>query len=257
MAYKFRRKVLSQNFIYNRSLIKQLVRGSSIGSQDTVLEIGPGKGFITSELLAMAKRVIAVELDFKLVLHLDKLFGDNPKLDLYAENFLEFHLPKTHYKVFANVPFSIEGKIIRKLLESINPPDDIYIVVRKDLAERLSGLTGNNAFAMQYQPWFDFTIYHQFNKSDFIPQPSMECVMWRITKKTTPLIPFNQQASYQKFIEKGFGNGLPVKRNIRKIISSSQLHQLSGKIGFSLDINPSKLSLQQWIKIYNLLQFPG
>lgn len=250
MAYKFRRKVLSQNFIYNRKLISKLVRSSSVGPQDTVLEIGPGKGFITSELLQIAKRVIAVELDYKLVLHLDKLFGNNPKLDLYAENFLNFHLPRTRYKVFANIPFSIEGKIIRKLIEDKNPPEDCYLVVRQDLAERLSGFIENSSFSIKNKPWFDFDIYYYFNRSDFIPKPSMNCVMWRFTKREEPLLEVEDKQNFQKFIEKGFNNGLPVKRNLRNYLGSQKLDIISKNIGFSLDLKPRSLSLEQWLKLY-------
>lgn len=70
MLYKVRRKLLSQNFLYSRTLVSSLVRRSYIGQNDTVLEIGPGKGFITVELLKVAKKVIAIELDEKLVLHI-------------------------------------------------------------------------------------------------------------------------------------------------------------------------------------------
>lgn len=248
--YKFRRKVLSQNFIYNRTLIKKLVRGSSIGFNDIVLEIGPGKGFITSELLQVAKRVIAVEIDPKLVLHLDKFLGTNSKLDLYLADFLNFPLPKTQYKVFANIPFSIEGKIVRKLLEDRNPPEDCYLVVRRDLAERLSGMMDNNQFSIKNKPWLDFSIYHRFNRNDFIPRPSVDCVTWRITKKGVPLLPLEEKQSYQQFVERAFGEGLPVEKNLRRFLSREQLQDLSRKIGFSLKAKPSQLLPEQWLELY-------
>lgn len=249
-VYEFRRKILSQNFIYNRTLIKKLVRGSSIGFQDTVLEIGPGKGFITSELLQVAKRVIAVEIDPKLVLHLDKFLGKNPKMDLYLSDFLDFHLPRTQYKVFANIPFSIEGKIVRKLLEDRNSPEDCYLVVRRDLAERLSGMVGNNLFSIKYKPWFEFSIYHYFNRNDFIPRPSMDCVIWRVTKRENPLIPDDQKLNYQRFIEQAFGEGQSIQNNLKKIMSREQLHNLSRKLNFSLKTKPSYLSFEQWLELY-------
>lgn len=250
-VYKFRRKILSQNFIYDRTLIKKLVRGSSIGFQDTVLEIGPGKGFITSELLQVAKRVIAVELDHKLVLHLQKFFGNNPKLDLYLADFLNFPIPRTQYKVFANIPFSIEGKIVRKLIEDKNPPEDCYLVVRRDLAERLSGVMGNNQFSIKNRPWFSFNIYYRFNRNDFIPRPSMDCVMWRITKKEGPLVSIDQKQNYQRFIELAFGEGQTIENNLKRLMTREQLQNLSKKLSFSLKTKPSHLSLGQWLELYH------
>ena len=116
--YKSRRKQLSQNFLCNPRLIRELVGRSSIGRADLVLEIGPGKGFITGELLRVARQVLAVELDAKLVLHLRRYFAGESRLSVVAGDFLDQPLPTTPYKVFANVPFSIEGLIVRKLIES-------------------------------------------------------------------------------------------------------------------------------------------
>ncbi len=248
--YKLRRKILSQNFIYNRTLVKKLVRNSSIGFQDTVLEIGPGKGFITSELLQIAKKVIAVEIDQKLVLHLQKQFLENNKFDLYLADFLNFHLPISQYKVFANIPFSIEGKIIRKLIEDKNPPNDCYLVVRKDLAERLIGKLGNNMFFVKHSPWFNFEICYYFSRRDFIPNPSMDCVMLRITKKTAPLISIEEKQHYQKLIEYMFINGRPVKVTLRELISKEKLKILASQVGFSLDKRSGSLSLSQWFKLF-------
>src|SRR5689334_9002091 len=123
--YSLRRRVLSQNFLHNRKLTEKLVRLSSIGQNDTVLEIGPGKGIITEQLIHIARNIIAVELDTELYLYLRRRFARSLyKLNLVNKDFLRYRLPQSSYKVFANIPFSIEGKIIRKLLDAYNPPID-------------------------------------------------------------------------------------------------------------------------------------
>lgn len=253
MRYRDRRKQLSQNFLYNRSLIQKLVRDSSIGSKDLVLEIGPGKGFITLELLGVAKKVVAVELDAKLVAHLNHHFSQLSHFELHHANILQFPLPQIPYKVFANIPFSIEGEIVRKLLGSSNPPIDTYLVVMKELATRLSGLPHDNQFSLKHKPWFDLSIQHRFKRSDFIPQPSVDSVVWRITLKTNPLLPIKDRQKWEKFIEIGFGNGTSVKQNLRKILTHQQLNQITSKLNFSLKVKPNRLSLQQWLQLYRLL----
>ncbi len=252
MQYKLRRKLLSQNFLYSRILINSLVRNSSIGQNDVILEIGPGKGFITSELLKVAKEVIAVEIDPKLVLHLQHFFSNNSKLNLFLANFLDFRLPWTPYKVFANIPFSIEGQVVRKLIDAKNPPSDAYLVVRKDLAQRLSGKFGNNLFYISHTPWFEFSIYHNFNRSDFTPQANMDCVMWRITKRQSPLLPEKEKQSFQRFISLGFGNGLPVSQNLRGLFTREQIYQLLKRAGIPQKSKPSHLELEKWILLYKL-----
>ncbi len=257
MLYKVRRKLLSQNFLCSRTLINSLVRRSSIGQNDTVLEIGPGKGFITDELLRAAKRVITVELDQKLVLHLKQILGHHPNLQVHRGNFLNFSLPSYSYKVFANIPFSIEGEIVRKLLDSNNPPQDCYLMVDKRLALRLSGTAHENQFSLKHKPWFDISIFYQFKRSDFVPEPSVDSVMWRITKKSLPLIPEEEGRRWERFIEAGFGQGTPVKQNLRRLLTGRQIQDLQSRVNFSLKAKPGYLTLEQWIDIYRTIKKLG
>ncbi len=254
MKYKLRRKILSQNFLYNQTLIGSLVWNSSIDPNDTVLEIGAGKGFITTELLKKAQKVIALELDNKLFLHLKQFFGNNSKIELHQIDFLKFSLPKSPFKVFANIPFSIEGEIIRKLLDSSNPPEDCYLVTDRRLALRLLGLPHENQFSLKHKPWFDFSIYHEFKRSDFIPAPNIDSAMWRITKKEVPILPIEERNSWEKFIEISFGQGTNININLLRILAKQQLQELSAKINFSLKEKPGYLSFPQWLGIYQNLR---
>ncbi|MDO8570100.1 MAG: rRNA adenine N(6)-methyltransferase family protein [Candidatus Daviesbacteria bacterium] len=254
MKYKLRRKILSQNFLYSLKLTKLLVDNSSIDQNDIVLEIGAGKGLITTELCKKAQKVIALELDEKLFLHLKQFLGNNLNLNLHQIDFLKFPLPKFPYKVFANIPFSIEGEIIRKLLDSNNPPEDCYLIVDKRLASRLSGLPHENQFSLKHKPWFNFSIFYQFKRSDFTPSPSIDSVMWQINKKEVPLLPIEERSSWEKFIEIGFGQGTTVNKNLLKLLSKEQLQNLSAKINFSLKTKSGYLSFPQWLKIYKALR---
>lgn len=253
VSYKLRRKLLSQNFLYNRTLVKSLVRGSSVGSNDICLEIGSGKGLITTELLQHAHKVIAVELDQKLVLHLRRFLGRYPNFELHQADFLNFPLPQKPYKVFANIPFSIEGLIVRKLLDNLNSPEDSYLIVMKELAVRLSGLPHENQFSLKHKPWFEFSIYHKFKRSDFIPKPSVDCVLWRIKKREQPLLSTEEKYEWERFIEMGFGYGQNADQNLKKFLSPRQIAKISPQIGFSLKTKPGYLSLEQWLKLYKFI----
>lgn len=254
MLYKLRRKLLSQNFLSNRNLIRNLVRSSSISLLDTVLEIGPGKGFITNELLKSARKVLAIEIDSKLILHLKHFYSHNPKLSLHQGDFLKSPLPNYPYKVFANTPFSIEGKIIRKLLEAENPPEDSYLVVVRELAIRLSGLDRENVFSLSYKPWFELKIVHFFNRHDFIPRPKVDAVLWRLKKRPEPLVPDSERRQYRNFIKTSYGQGDLVCHNLKMLLGSEQLEIIASQVGFSLKVKPSHLSFAQWLKLYNLLK---
>ena len=179
----YRRRALSQVFLKNRPLIKKLIRRSSIGKNDTVLEIGPGTGNITEELLHVARKVIVVEIDPTLTKLLRSKYFDNQNLTLHQMDFMHFQLPNYPYKVFANPPFSIQGKLVRKLLDATNPPEDCYLVLRKDFAYRLGGIRKDGELSRYYKKRFEFEIVHQFKGSDFKPKTRVWTVMLKIERK--------------------------------------------------------------------------
>lgn len=207
--YKLQRR-LSQNFLRDRQLVDQLVRNSSIGPHDTVIEIGPGKGIITRALVKKAKMVLAVEIDSHLISPLVSI-SQTDSLILFNQNFLDFSLPHTPYKIFANPPFAIEGQIIRKLLDAPNPPEEIYLVLRKEHALRWSGYQPS-MFAMKYGPWFTFKIVHQFKGTDFSPPTKVKAVLLHMSKRKQPLVTWADKDRYQNVIEAGFTGKIKLKK---------------------------------------------
>lgn len=248
-----RRKLLSQNFLRKRKLVQHLVCSSSIGQNDLVLEIGPGKGIITEQLVKQAKHVLTVEIDPQLHDHLKTKFQGVANLTLYQKDFLQFELPNKPYKGFANLPFSIAGKIIRKLINAANPPDNCYLIVMKELGYRLSGKDKNTMFTMMHRPWFNFSIPHHFKRTDFTPMPSANAVMLRFNKRQKPLLDWNDRSEFQKFIRGGFHNGIPVVQNLSKHYGKKAATEAADKIRINENAKPSHLNLEQWITLYKSL----
>ena len=248
-----RRRLYSQNFLHNRALVANLVRNSSIDKNDLVLEIGPGKGIITEKLLQSSGQVIAVEIDKFWYGYLFKKFGHLKNLNLFQADFLKFPLPKQEYKVLANIPFAIEGKIIRKLLTAANPPADCYLIIRKQLAYRLAGIIKENMFTLMYRPWFKFSIVHHFHSRNFKPVSNTKSVMFRFTKRLIPLLPWKQKLKYQEFIKTGFTNGRPVLKNLKPIYGISVTIKAMSKFRIFKKSRPGHLTLMQWLNIYQEL----
>jgi len=252
--YSIRRRQLSQNFFYSRKLIKQLIRQSSIGINDIVLDIGTGKGIITEELCKKVNKVIAIEIDTSFYLYLRNKLKLNSNVEFINQDFLMYKLPRYRYKVFANIPFSIEGKIIRKLLTASNPPQDSYLVMRKDLAERLSGKYKECQFSLLYKPWFNFQIIHKFRRTDFEPMAQMDTVLLRFTKRDNPLLSQGIQKKYSSFINQGFNDGRKIRHSLRAFFTHNQFSRASQIHHFNINAKPSRLNLNQWIGLFKLAQ---
>jgi len=255
--YQLRRKLFSQNFFHNRKLIIKLLGRSSIGKNDLVLEIGPGKGIVTEQLLKQAQHVLAVEIDRYWYNYLQKGFNSTNNLTLYLEDFLNFRLPVLPYKVFANIPFSIEGKIIRKLIDAQNPPEDCYLVMMKEVAYRLAAPYKDNMFSVLHKPWFELSIYYQFRRTDFIPVPSVDVVMLRFTKRTDSLLPWTEKAKYQQFIKTGFGQGQPVLQNLKKSYGRKRVVTELIKLNLNKEVKPGFVSIEQWVRLYRIFKNNG
>lgn len=245
---------LSQNFLKSKSLIRNLlINQTSIHEGDTVLDIGAGKGIISNELLQIGCDVRAIEFDRKLYDYLIKKFDNQARLHLHCEDILKHQLPNSDYKVFSNIPFAIEGLIIRKLLDDVNPPIDSYLIVQKELAERLGGLLGYNYFFISHYPFFKFSIEYNFSRDDFSPPSLVDCVLFRIQQRSDSEIDFNKRKNYQEFIKHGYGNGLAVYKNLGKFYRPEILQNAFAYLSISRKTKPSSLSPKQWLNLYTRL----
>lgn len=196
---------LSQNFLWSRELVGKLVRDSSITNNNLVVEIGPGKGIISEQLLNVCGKLIAVEADENLFKLLQERFSGYPKIRLVREDFLKYPLPKENYKIFSNPPFSITGEIIKKLLFSQNPPIDSYLVVQKEAAEKyMAKDSGNTMLAILFYPWFEIGIIYEFFRTDFKPTPRVESSLIKIKQRSRPLVDEPFAALYRDYVVYNF-----------------------------------------------------
>lgn len=245
---------LSQVFLKDRDLVCSLLERSSICRGDIVVEIGPGEGIITSELLKKAGRVIAVEKDSRLYRTLQLKYQGASAMELHNNDFLNFDPPLQPYKVFSNIPFAIESQVVRKFIDhSTNPPIDCYLIMRREVTERLAGYPREGRFSMLHKPWFDLEVFYYFRRGDFRPKPLVESAMLRFKKKDIPLINRENKRMYDLFITSGFGGGRRVRQNLSGLFTLSQLERLAQDSGFRVGDMPSDLTFNQWMGMFEFV----
>jgi 23S rRNA (adenine-N6)-dimethyltransferase len=197
-----RRVSHSQNFIKSRALVEKLLALPEVElrSDDLLVEIGPGKGIISEALASMIKnkgRLILVELDKKYCKILSEKFVGNQNIEVLNKNFIDFDLPKKSFKVFSNIPFNYTSDILTKLLDPLNAMSSAYLIMQKQALERWSK---GSLKALQNYPFFSFSTLYKFSKKDFIPSPSVDCVLAKIIRREKYLIPRNQRELYNDFL---------------------------------------------------------
>ncbi len=122
----------SQNFLTERKLIQRIIRLADIRKEDTVLEIGTGKGHLTEAICQRAGKVCSVEIDRKLLESAKKRLSKFENAELIPGDFMRYRLPeKGNYKVFANIPFFLTTQIVEKLTQGKNAPSDMWLVMEK------------------------------------------------------------------------------------------------------------------------------
>jgi 16S rRNA (adenine1518-N6/adenine1519-N6)-dimethyltransferase len=180
-----------QNFLIEEDIYDRIIAAADLKKDDVILEVGPGLGFLTAKLAAKVGRVIAVELDDKLAAYLreKKAAEKINNLDIFNENILDinskdtkYQIPKTKYKIVANLPYNITSVFIRKFLTVDHAPDEMVLMLQKEVAERICAKPGEmSLLALSVQYFAEPEIVDYVKKENFWPQPKVDSAIIRIT----------------------------------------------------------------------------
>ena len=148
----FPRKRLGQHFLIDRNILNKMVRAAQIEKGDVVLEVGSGLGMLTLALADQAKRVIAVEIDFKLVEILKKKIEDRPNVELVQQDILEVDFQRLYkqqgqrIKVVANLPYQISTPLLFRFIESRTAFSSLTLMLQREVAERMTAKPGGKDY---------------------------------------------------------------------------------------------------------------
>ncbi len=199
----------SQNFITDARLLERIVRISGIGREDTVVEIGTGKGHLAQALCGKCGFLYSVEIDGALYEKAGKRLAGVRNLKLIHGDFLKWRLPaRGRYTVFANIPYFITTQIMDKLTDAPNPPKDMWLVMEKGAAKRFMGIPAQSKKSLFLKPFWDMEIVYYFRRSDFHPAPSVDSVLLHVSRRSGPDLKKEEEAAYRKFIEHSLRCGI-------------------------------------------------
>ena len=174
----------SQNFLTSRRLLERIVIKSTISRHDTVLEIGAGKGHLTEALCRKAGYVYSVEIDRKLYERAKERLQDFSNIKIVCGDFMKYRLPnKGDYKVFANIPYNLTTKIVKKLTEDAHPPSEMWLVMEKGAAKRFMGMPTETKYSLLLKHRWKLEIIYYFSREDFHPKPSVDSVLLHFIRK--------------------------------------------------------------------------
>lgn len=259
------KKRLGQNFLINGEVIQNIIKYANIQPEDIVVEIGPGVGFVTEQLVKHAKKVIAIELDEEAIKELEKIEADNLQIihkDILKTDISE--LSDGKIKIVANIPYYITSPIIAHLLGEIddlnnknrNSISDILLMVQEEVARRM--VANENSPSKQYglltilsQFWADVEIKEFVGRKSFFPAPKVNSALVSLKVREKPLLELSDYSHFRKTIKAAFSQR---RKNIKNCLlsngfSKEQILAAIKNLGLDENIRGEKLSIEMFGKL--------
>lgn len=257
-------KSLGQNFLVDDNVIENIVESANIAKDDLVIEIGPGLGTLTARLLEKAKKVIAIELDNRMINILNDRFSLYENFELINEDVLKVDLRKLisenkaqKVKVVANLPYYITTPIIMKLLEDKLEIESITVMIQKEVAKRLTAkpgdkLSGAITYSVNYycEPEEVVTVPN----SSFIPEPEVESEVIKLKLRKEPPVQIKNEEIFFKLIKASFMQRRKTLINgitNSEIMEKEEFRELLKKVGLNENVRGESLSMQDFANIAN------
>lgn len=251
-------KGLGQHFLYERGIVQRMVKQAEVGPADAVLEVGPGLGILTSELLLRAGQVVAIERDRQLIDYLAATFGDQPNFRLVPGDALTFQAddlfpPDQPFALVANLPYSAGSAIVRHYLEQPRRPTRLTVMLQLEVAERMVARPPEmSVLGVATQFYTSARIAFKVAPPVFIPPPTVESAVAILDVKPELPLPGVQHALFFRIVNAGF-------RQKRKQVANSLAAELDlskPEVTAWLDaagIDPMRraqtLTVEEWVRL--------
>ena len=248
-------KKLGQNFLFDEEALNLIASG--VNEQDTIIEIGPGLGTLTAILAEKAEKVIAVELDDKMIAILNERFKLYNNVEIIHQDILNVDIDKIapKAKVVANLPYYITTSIITKLLKT--NIKDITVLIQKEVAERICAIPGSKkAGAITYfvNYYANAEIVGNVSKEAFIPNPEVESSIVKLKIRENKLVEVKNETMFFEIIRANFNQRRKTLINsLSTVVDKERLKEILRDLNINENVRGETLTLKQYAQIANKL----
>jgi len=250
MNHPFRKK-WGQNFLVDNNLLKKIVRTINPKSDNCILEIGPGEGALSEKIFPIVKEMVGVEIDPLLIEKL-KIHDKLKELIIIKGDVLLYEIDKlpisNPVRVIGNIPYNITTPIIFWLIEQLDYWDDAFLMVQKEVANRLVAQTSTKAYGkltVVVGAYLDIKSKFIIPPDVFIPKPRVDSAFIHLTKKLKPLIEDKNYITFNKIVSTAFNQRRKMLKNSMKSWDISD--QIIQTIDFTR--RPETLSIKEFASL--------
>lgn len=246
------KKSLGQNFLKDKRAIRTMCDVGAVSKQDTIIEIGPGKGVLTAELLSRGANVIAIEKDKDLIEILKERFNQeiaNEQLIIIEGDCLEY-TPLKEYKLIANIPYNITGAIFKRFLSEVKKPKVMILLVQKEVAERVVAKDGKESIlSLSVKLYGEPKYVMKVSKKMFSPAPKVDSAVVSVSNiRNTESKDTSEKI--MKIIKAGFAHKRKVViKNLENIANKNEIEEAFEKLHIDKKARAEDLPLLVWQKL--------
>ncbi|KRG11397.1 16S rRNA (adenine(1518)-N(6)/adenine(1519)-N(6))-dimethyltransferase RsmA [Staphylococcus sp. NAM3COL9] len=266
------KKSLGQNFLIDVNIIQKIIDASDIGENTGVIEIGPGMGSLTEQLAKNAKKVVAFEIDQRLIPVLKDTMGPYDNVEIINEDILKADI--AHYvaehltdcdniMVVANLPYYITTPILLNLMQQNLPIDGYVVMMQKEVGERLNAQVGTKAYgslSIVTQYYTETSKVLTVPKTVFLPPPNVDSIVVKLMKRQTPEVDIDNEDEFFKMTKAAFSQRRKtISNNYQSLFVDGKANKEIIKKWLEIsDIDPRRrgetLSIKEFAKLYNELK---
>ena len=262
------KKSLGQNFLVDVNIINNIIDASDIDDQTGIIEIGPGMGALTEQLAKSAKKVLALEIDQRLIPVLKDTLASYSNVTIINEDVLKANIKEavqTHLKdcnkimVVANLPYYITTPILLNLMQQDVPIDGYVVMMQKEVGERLNAEVGSKAYgslSIVVQYYTETSKVLTVPKSVFMPPPNVDSIVVKLMKRHEPLVTIDDEEAFFKLAKAAFAQRRKTINNNYQsfFVNGKQYKEDILKWLEQAGIDPKRrgetLSIQDFAKLY-------
>ena len=227
------RKRFGQNFLNDSGIIQLIVNAIQPSTKDHLVEIGPGKGAITQELLPACQQLDAIELDRDLLPILQNRFAEETHFNLHSADALKFDFcqlqQRQKLRIVGNLPYNISTPLIFHILDKRECIQDMHFMLQKEVVDRLAASPNSKAYGkltIMTQVQCEVAPLFEIPPEAFDPAPKVHSAFVRLTPRQQPLVSNDEFAQFEKLVTAAFAQRRKTLRNnLKKLIDIDQAQQ--------------------------------